>query len=99
MATYRATSAYADTPVNEYYLDVMTNREIPKLADDVQFEITQTYNMRPDLLAYDLYQSADLWWVFAQRNPNVLFNPLNDFTVGTVIFLPKISTLRAVLGF
>lgn len=96
---YRATSSYSDTPLTGNTLDVMVNRPIPKLADDVVLTINQTYNMRPDLLAYDLYGDSDLWWVFAQRNPNVLINPLLDFKVGTTIFLPKLSTLRTVLGF
>lgn len=99
MATYRPTSAYVDTPLTDFYLGMMVNRPIPKFADDVIFTINQTYQYRPDLLAYDLYNDADLWWVFAQRNPNVLINPLIDFKIGTTIFVPKLSTLRSVLGF
>jgi len=99
MATYRATSAYKGTEISDYYLDVRLDRPIPKSADDILFTINETYSNRPDLLAYDLYDHADLWWVFAQRNPNVLVNPLLDFKTGTVIFLPKLSTLKTVLGF
>ena len=99
MSTYRATSAHQNTQITDYYLDVMTNRPIPRSATDVAFTINETYSNRPDLLAYDLYEHADLWWVFAQRNPNVLVNPLLDFKTGTVIFLPNLSTLRDVLGF
>lgn len=99
MAEYRATSAHYGTPVEDYYLDTRVDRQIPRSQDDVAFTINETYNNRPDLLAYDLYGYADLWWVFAQRNPNVLVNPLNDFKTGKVIFLPKLETLRNVLGF
>lgn len=99
MASYRSTSSYADTQINDYYLDVMINRPIPKLASDVIFTINEVYNQRPDLLAYDLYQDSDLWWVFAQRNPNVLVNPLLDFKTGVTIFVPNIETLRSSLGF
>jgi hypothetical protein len=99
MARYKSTSAYADTPLKDFYLGFMVNRPIPKLADDVIFTINQTYNMRPDMLAHDLYNDSDLWWVFAQRNPNVLVNPLLDFKTGKTIFLPKLDTLRAALGF
>jgi len=99
MALYRATSAYSSTPLSEYFLDTMTNRPVPQSSDDTLFTINQTYEMRPDLLAFDLYGHSDLWWVFAQRNPNVLVNPLLDFKVGTVIFLPQLSVLRTVLGF
>jgi len=95
---YRQTSAHLSTPITDFYLDTMENRSIPKLADDVLFTINATYDKRPDLLAYDLYNSADLWWVFAMRNPNILVNPLIDFKLGTAIKLPHIDTLRSVLG-
>jgi hypothetical protein len=51
------------------------------------------------MLAYDLYDDARLWWVFYQRNPNTLTKPPLDFAVGTTIYLPKITTLKSILGF
>jgi alpha-L-fucosidase len=99
MATYDSTSPYFNTGYNQFYLDVMVNRPIPKLADDLEFVINQTYQYRPDMLAFDLYDSATLWWVFYQRNPNTLQAPPLDFSAGTLIYLPKITTLRSVLGF
>lgn len=76
----------------------MTNRPIPKLADDQYFTINATYQYRPDLLAHDLYDNAGLWWVFYQRNPNTLTKPPIDFTSGTQIYLPRITTLQSALG-
>jgi hypothetical protein len=99
MATYDSTSAYFNTGYNQFYLDVMVNRPIPKLADDLEFVINQTYQYRPDMLAFDLYDTSTLWWVFYQRNPNTLQAPPLDFVAGTTIYLPKITTLRSVLGF
>ena len=99
MATYNATSAYYTTGYSQFFLDVMTNRAVPKESDDQLMLINQTYQYRPDLLAYDLYDSADLWWVFYQRNPNTLQAPPLDFKEGTLIYLPKITTLKSVLGF
>jgi len=96
---YQSTSPYFSTPVNGEYLEPMVNRSIPKYADDTRFTINETYNLRPDLLAYDLYGTPNLWWVFAQRNPNSLTDPLLDFKTGTSIYLPKKSTLKSVLGF
>jgi len=95
---YDSSTAYYNTNVVDYYLDVMVNRSLPKYADDPSFTINAIYNKRPDLLAYDLYGNSKLWWVFAQRNPNTLLDPLNDFTTGTTIFLPKKSTLISALG-
>jgi len=99
MANYDSTSPYFTTGYTQFYLDVMVNRPIPKLPDDRQFVINQTYEYRPDLLAFDLYETATLWWVFYQRNPNTLTAPPLDFKAGTVIYLPKITTLRETLGF
>ena len=99
MPEYSKKSAYALTDVNAHYLNLLVDRPIPKLESDVYFTITQTYHMRPDLLAYDLYSDSELWWVFAQRNPDALKNPLLDFSTGTEIYVPDIDTLRNVLGF
>lgn len=99
MANYDSTSPYYTTGYTQFYLDVMNNRPIPKLPDDRQMVINQTYQYRPDMLAFDLYETATLWWVFYQRNPNTLTRPPLDFTAGTTIYLPKITTLREVLGF
>lgn len=99
MATYTSTSPYFTTPYTQFYLDTMVNRAIPRDNDDVLFKINQTYKYRPDLLAYDLYQNPGLWWVFYQRNPNTLTAPPWDFDVGVNIYLPKITTLKSVLGF
>lgn len=99
MATYGPTSAYYDTGYSQFYLDVMNNRAIPKLNDDLQIQINLTYQYRPDLLSFDLYNTPTLWWVFYQRNPNTLTAPPLDFASGTTIYIPKLSTLRDVLGF
>lgn len=99
MATYDSTSPYFTTEYSQFFLDTMNNRSIPKLSDDQLIKINQTYQYRPDLLAFDLYGNAGLWWVFYQRNPNTLTKPPLDFAADTLIYLPKITTLRNVLGF
>ena len=97
---YSQTSPYYNTPTfNNEFLDVMINRPIPLNASDTYWEITQTYNMRPDLLAYDLYADSRLWWVFAQRNSNRIKDPIFDFVAGTGIYIPQLPNLREALGF
>ena len=98
-ATYDPTSPYYNTSYSQFFLDVMTNRPIPKESDDILFKINSTYQYRPDLLAHDLYDNAGLWWVFYQRNPNTLQKPPLDFKVDTMIYIPKLSTLQSALGF
>ena len=95
---YDSTSPYFETGYSQFFLDSMVNRPIPKEDDDLTFTINRTYQYRPDLLAYDLYGTPRLWWVFAQRNPNVIEDPIYDFTIGKTIQLPKMSNLKNDLG-
>lgn len=96
---YPTTSPYyLTTVVDSQFLDVMINRPIPSNPTDQYWAITPTYNLRPDLLAHDLYNDSRLWWVFAQRNPNKLTDPLFDFTTGVKIYLPTLDTLKVALG-
>lgn len=101
MATvrYAQTSPWYETDINnKQYLDFMQKRFIPPNPDDILYEIKPQYVYRPDLLAFDLYGSAKLWWVFAVRNIEILKDPIFDFIPGTKIYLPKKSTLSSVLG-
>ena len=98
MATYKKSSPYFDTKKFGNFLDVMTYRKIPAYSTDVYYEVDPVYNMRPDLLAHDLYGDSNLWWVFAMRNPNVLKDPIFGFVTGTRIHIPKKETLEKALG-
>ena len=98
MSTYAKTSPYYNTSIVNNYLDVINFRDIPNQVDDLLFQVTATYEHRPDLLAYDLYKDAKLWWVFAVRNKSVIKDPVFDLVAGVKIYLPKASTLTQVLG-
>jgi|TARA_Y100000310_G_scaffold252141_1_gene258804 hypothetical protein len=98
MVEYNDTSPYADTPQRSGYLDVYKSRTFPQNKDDIQYKIDKFYENRPDLLAYDLYGSAKLWWVFAIRNPDVLKDPVYDFEAGTVIRIPRQDDISTGLG-
>lgn len=96
---YPSTSPYFSTETYlNTFLDVMINRQIPMLSDDVYIKIKAVYQYRPDMLAYDLYNDSRLWWVFSQRNPNTLKDPLFDFKTDVGIYVPKLDTLKQVLG-
>jgi hypothetical protein len=93
-------SPYARTSINKNgYLDVLSPRPVPINIDDILFEITTEYTYRPDLLAHITYGRKDLWWVFAQRNMDILKDPVFDFIAGTKIYLPDPTSLRNTLGF
>lgn len=98
MARYSASSPWYTTEQNSLYLDLWQPRPIPASDDDFQYTIQPQYNYRPDLLAYDIYGNPKLWWVFIQRNVDILTDPIYDFRSGVTISLPKKSTLLSSLG-
>ena len=98
MATYSQTSPYFETGEVGNYLDILNPRTITAEPDDQSYTIERTYSYRPDLLAFDMYGSPRLWWVFAQRNMDVIKDPVFDMVAGVEIFLPKGPSLRNVLG-
>jgi hypothetical protein len=90
---------YGRTPINRAgYLDHFKPRPVPVAGNDVLYTITSSYTHRPDLLANDLYGDKNLWWVFAQRNPDVIKDPIYDFVAGIQIYLPQGANLRQQLG-
>ena len=98
MAKYSNTSPYFSTIQNNISLDFLTPRTITAEQDDVVYTIDRIYAYRPDLLAYDLYGTPRLWWVFAQRNPDTIEDPIYDFAPEVTIQLPKMSNLKKDLG-
>ena len=96
--SYSPTSPYYGTQTWGQFLDTWQGRYIPEDVTDMIYQIDPPYNLRPDLLAYDLYGDANLWWVFAIRNPNAIQDPVFDFIPGVKIFLPKKTKLFRMLG-
>lgn len=95
---YKKTSPYYATDKFGFFLDVANMRDIPMDPSDVVYRIDAIYGNRPDLLAFDLYGDASLWWVFAMRNPNTIQDPVFDFIAGTTIYVPKKEVITAALG-
>ena len=88
---YSTQSNYGITPINKKYLEIY---QPPLTADSLSEETTTLivqpkFNKRPDLLAFEMYGSARLWWVFAHYNRDKLVDPIMDFISGTKIVAPK----------
>lgn len=98
MAKYKTTSPYFKTKQNKLYLELLTIRPVPAEADDFLYTIENQYEHRPDLLAFDLYGTPKLWWVFVQRNMDTIKDPIFDFVPGTKIYIPKKSNLERYVG-
>ena len=97
MADYTNTSPWFTTDVVNNHLDILSIRPVSSEADDFLYTIEPQYTYRPDLLSYDLYGTSKLWWVFIQRNLNVLQDPIFDFVPGNSIYIPKGSSLKTIL--
>lgn len=85
----RDTSQYFTTPVTDWYLDIWQPRTIKVSEFDKQVAIPAEYDKRPDLMSYNEYGTAKLWWLFAVRNPDDLIDPIEDFTAGKIIYIPE----------
>jgi Base plate wedge protein 53 len=97
-ATYSNTSPWYKTPITQDYLDILKIRPVAAEVVDYLYTIEPQYTHRPDLLAYDLYGDPALWWVFTQRNLDVIQDPIFDFVPGTQIYIPQMSKLVVALG-
>jgi hypothetical protein len=100
MSTYAVNSPYYNTPTWGPFLDIWKYNSlvIPANTTDARYQIDPPYNNRPDLLAYDMYQDSNYWWVFAVRNPDVLTDPIFSFVAPTIIYVPTLSVVKTALG-
>jgi hypothetical protein len=78
---------------------VWAGKSIAPDVTDALYQIDPAYDLRPDLLAYDMYKNSDLWWVFAVRNPDVLIDPLYNFSTGTIIYVPTLAVVNRSIGY
>jgi hypothetical protein len=97
-AKYNSSSPWYNTPITKEQLGLLSIRPVSAEPDDFLYTIESQYTYRPDLLAFDYYNDHRLWWVFIQRNLDILQDPIFDFVAGTQIYLPKPNSLRNVLG-
>jgi hypothetical protein len=98
MAVYNNASVYYNTNLAQGYLDIINWRTIPTSTDDILYTLPETYQHRPDLLAYHLYDNVELWWVFAARNPEVILDPVYDMEPGIQFYLPQLTLIRQAVG-
>lgn len=83
---YSKSSPYSDTKLNRFFLDTGII-SIARDGTEIPIVIEAKYNRRPDLLAYEVYGSSKLWWLFAAVNPDTIKDPVFDFKTGTEIVL------------
>ena len=94
-----ANSPYRDTKLSsDGTLGVLNIRPVPAYTDDPLYTIEPQYTHRPDLLSYDMYGDHSLWWIFAQRNLDIIEDPIYDIEAGLQIYLPDRARVLETLG-
>lgn len=95
---YTNKSPWNTTKIFPGYLGNLNIRPVAAEPDDYLYTIEPQFNYRPDLLAFSLYNDYKLWWVFSQRNLDIIEDPIFDFKAGVQIYIPKKPGLFSVLG-
>ena len=90
-------SAYNKTGFTSWYTSTMIWPKINNDPSDKIVILSKEYEKRPDKLAYDLYGTANLFWVFSIRN-SFIVDPIEDFIAGIEIIIPSKATLEKALG-
>lgn len=100
MATvkYRPASPYFLTPQTSWFLSHYEPRLILPDDEDLPFTVPAEFALRPDRMSQHFYGTADLWWVFAVRNMNVLKDPVYDLKAGIDIFIPTKRRVENLIG-
>jgi len=95
---YPTSSPYYLTPQNSWRIGYYVDRPIPADSTDTVFTVTPKYQYRPDKLSYDIYGYPVYYWVFMQRNIDIIRDPIYDMIVGITIYIPTYTRLQN-LGF
>ena len=70
-------------------------RNFAKSYDDVTVTVTPRTACRPDLIAYDIYQKANLQWFILQYNNIADIN--TELTAGTKLTLPTPARMQSTV--
>ena len=98
ISEYSGDSFYANTKTTDFYLDAWNDDINLSTTGDTTVEIHSKYNLRPDLMAFDIFGSPNYWWVFALKNKDKLIDPVEDFKTGLIITIPSKNGIRSLIG-
>jgi hypothetical protein len=91
---YKSHSPWSKTSVlYGRVLDIQKKRNLFRDPMNEFIPIPQEFDKRPDLFSFEKYGTAKYWWIFAQRNPDDIIDPINDFTAGKYIYVPSRSNI------
>ena len=65
---------------------------ISESADSDFYEVTSVTENRLDIIANNVYSTSSLWWIIAEANKDILFDPMN-VPRGTVLRIPSLTSI------
>jgi len=93
-----STSFLKGAGVYQGFLDINNLPKISASIADKLYQIEPRFDQRPDLLAFELYGTTRLWWLFALRNVDIIQDPIRDFRHGIQIYLPPKTIIEGFRG-
>lgn len=90
-------SLYKNTDSDTYYRDYYVEPSIEPDDTDYYIIVTKAYHHKPGKLAYDLYGSERLGWIFSYFNRDKIEDPIFDLTSGIIIKVPTKERLLSSL--
>ena len=97
MSNFDSRSIYKKTSSDDFFLGYYEPIDIPYDTSDYYVEIPTKYDLKPGLMAYDLYGDPQLLWVFSIMNRETINDPLFDFRAGKIIRIPTKTRLNNLL--
>lgn len=88
MINFNDYSLYKNTEINGLYRDYYKPLSLSKDSSDYYIIVTTEYRHKPGKLAYDLYGSERLNWVFTYFNRDKINDPIFDLTEGLILRVP-----------
>lgn len=97
MINFNDYSLYNNTETDGEYRDYYNPIPLKKDDSDYFIIVTSEYRYKPGKLAYNLYGSERLGWVFTYFNRNIISDPIFDLIDGLVLRVPtKERLLRSL---
>lgn len=96
MVNFGNYSLYKNTDYDEYYRDYYNPISLEKDDSDNFIIVTSEYKYKPGKLAYDLYGSERLSWVFSFFNRDKITDTIFDLKEGLVLRVPTKERLLSM---
>lgn len=93
---YPPSSPYYETSQLNWRLEPFVSRKILPNINDASRIITTQYHNRPQYFSNDIYGVPSYWWVFMERNIDVIRDPIWDFVSGLEIMVPSLGYLKSL---